>query len=228
MEVPVMVAENSQPTPIKRKAVESSLESNFQNAKRQCQEAQITSKPIAMAPADLAFELFKENGYDMRDVNLVQELPFAKPTPEMINAYEPSKISLVRQKDLEGVRALHAQGASFDACNRFGESIIHMACRRGCKDMVEFLIQEAKVSLFVMDDYGRNVLHDAFWTAEPNFDLITLIIGQVPEFLCIRDVRGHTPLDYVRKGDFVAWCDYLHNHKDILVPRFVDLDEKKS
>ena len=228
MESPV-VAENRQTSicVLKRKAVENDSETNFHSAKRQCYDA-VAKAPIFTTPADLAFQLFKENGHDMREVDLVQQLPFTKPTPEMISAYEPTKITLVRKGDLEGVRALHATGASFDACNRFGESLIHMASRRGCKDMVEFLVQEAKVSLFVRDDYGRNVLHDAFWTAEPNFELITLLIDQVPEFLCVRDVRGHTPLDYVRKGDFVAWCDYLRKNKAMLVPRFVNCSEKTS
>ena len=227
MEVPVMVVENTAPSPLKRKPVENDLETNFQNAKR-CRSSSVAATkaaPITTTPVDLAFQLFKENGHDMRAIDLAKQLPFGKPTPEMISAYEPSKISLVRMMDLEGVRTMHSKGASFNACNRFGESLIHMASRRGCKDMVEFLVKEAKVSLFVRDDYGRNVLHDAFWTAEPNFELITLLIGEVPEFLCVRDVRGHTPLDYVRKGDFAAWCDFLRKNKAMLVPRIVDCAE---
>lgn len=226
MESPVVVGQHSQPSALKRKAVDNNLLTNFENAKRQCQEVPV-SKRIATAPADLAFHLFRENGHDMRNVDLIQQLPFIKPSEAMIKAYEPDKINVVRKRDLAAVRALHAKGACFDACNRFGESLIHMASRRGCKEMVEFLVREAKVSIFVRDDYGRNILHDAFWTPEPNFDLITLLIGEVPEFLCVRDVRGHTPLDYVRKSDFAVWCDYLLNKKDMLVPRFVDGAQSK-
>ena len=228
METPIIASQNHTQalSPLKRKA-ESEQDANLQNAKRQQLSQGASIVPITASPADLAFQLFQENGYDLKDEQLLlQQLPFIKPTPEMINAYEPEKISVVRKQDVEGVRALHQKGASFDACHRFGESLIHMASRRGCKEMVEFLVREAKVTLFVRDDYGRNVLHDAFWTAEPNFDLITLLINEVPEFLCVRDVRGHTPLNYVRKGDFTAWCDYLHKKKDMLVPRYVDCSKK--
>jgi len=207
-------ADNQAPSSMKRKAQENELESK--NAKRQFCEIRVGNSMIA--PIDVAFRLFQENGFNIKDADLLQQLPFTKPTPEMINEYQPEKIGVVRKMDLEGVRALHSKGESFDACNRFGESLIHMACRRGCKDMVEFLVREVKVSLFIRDDYGRTCLHDAFWTAEPNYDLVTLLISEVPEFLGVRDVRGHTPLDYVRKGDYPSWCNYLEEKKELLVP----------
>ena len=205
------------PSSLKRKAEENNLETNGRSAKRQFCEIQVRNSMIA--PVDVAFRLFQENGFNIADADLVQQLPFTKPTPEMINEYQPEKIGAVRKMDLEGVRALHSKGESFDACNRFGESLIHMACRRGCKEMVKFLVHEVKVSLFIRDDYGRTCLHDAFWTAEPNYEVVTLLISEVPEFLGVRDVRGHTPLDYVRKGDYPAWCNYLEEKKDILIPR---------
>ena len=223
METPIMISDNGlAPSSLKRKALETDLEANYRSAKRQLCEIQ---KNSMVAPVDVAFRLFQENGFKMKDSDIVQQLPFTKPTPEMINEYQPEKIGLVRKMDVEGVKALHAKGESFDACNRFGESLIHMACRRGCKEMVEFLVREVKVSLFIRDDYGRTCLHDAFWTAEPNYELVTLLIREVPEFLGVRDVRGHTPLDYVRKGDYPAWCNYLEEKKDLLNPRhFKSLD----
>jgi hypothetical protein len=216
----------------KRKATDNDLETNFLCAKRQLREIdakQPTAVTVAMAPVDVAFQLFQENGYNMTvedHEQLVQQLPFRKPTSKMVQEYKPDKISLVRKMDMKGVRALHGQGESFDACNRFGESLIHMACRRGCKEMVEFLVNEAKVSIFVRDDYGRTMLHDAFWTAEPNFALAAFLIKEAPEFLCVKDVRGHTPLNYVRKGDWSSWCNFLIQNKELLVPRYWKQDKK--
>ena len=230
MDTPIMVSDNLQQqtmSSIKRKAVDNDLETNFRCAKRQLCEVQ--NQNVALAPADVALQLFRENGYDFKkDDELTAQLPFIKPTPEMINSYQPEKITVVRKQDMEGVRALYTQGESFDACNRFGESLIHMACRRGCKEMVEFLVHEAKVNLFVRDDYGRTMLHDAFWTAEPNYELITLLIKEIPEFLCVRDVRGHTPLDYVRKNDYTSWSSFLYENKDLLVPRHLNKEDKET
>jgi ankyrin repeat protein len=175
-------------------------------------------------PGDLALQLFLENGFDLREVDLLQQIPFLKPTPEMIQGYQAGKINLVRKRDLKGIKDLVGKGESFSVCNRFGESLIHMACRRGSTELVDFLVHDAKVSLLVRDDYGRTSLHDAFWTCKPNFELVALLLTEIPEFLCIRDVRGHTPLDYIRKGDSQAWRDFLLNRKDLLVPRHVLID----
>jgi ankyrin repeat protein len=175
-------------------------------------------------PGDLALQLFLENGFDLREVDLLQQIPFLKPTPEMIQGYQAGKINLVRKRDLKGIKDLVEKGESFSVCNRFGESLIHMACRRGSTELVDFLVHDAKVSLLVRDDYGRTSLHDAFWTCKPNFELVALLLTEIPEFLCIRDVRGHTPLDYIRKGDSQAWRDFLLNRKDLLVPRHVLID----
>jgi ankyrin repeat protein len=175
-------------------------------------------------PGDLALQLFLENGFDLREVDLLQQIPFLKPTPEMIQGYQAGKINLVRKRDLKGIKDLVEKGESFSVCNRFGESLIHMACRRGSTELVDFLVRDAKVSLLVRDDYGRTSLHDAFWTCKPNFELVALLLTEIPEFLCIRDVRGHTPLDYIRKGDSQAWRDFLLNRKDLLVPRHVLID----
>lgn len=140
---------------LKRKAMDNDLETSFRDAKRQLCEIQ--AKNSLVAPVEVAFRLFRENGFDVKDTDLEQQVPFTKPTSEMINGYQPEKTSLVRKKDIDGVRALHEEGESFDACNRFGESLIHIACRRGCKEMVEFLVRDVKVSLFIRDDYGECV-----------------------------------------------------------------------
>lgn len=220
---------------LKRKSVEDSsssggsdylLDASNRNTKRRM--CSIQGQVTSVSPTELAFRLFQENGFNMKETDALTQLPFIKPTTEMINGYQPEKIRLVRSKDLEGMRALHQKGESFDCCNRFGESLLHMACRRGCTEMVEFMVKEVKVStLFIRDDYGRNILHDAFWTAEPNYDLAMFLITQIPEFLCVRDVRGHTPLDYVRKDDSKNWCNFLLKLKDALVPRYIMCDKKK-
>merc|ERR1712183_78962 len=87
--------------------------------------------------------------------------------------------------DLEGfkkcVRDLHKEyyGAAassegqtpppFRCANRFGESLLHLACRRGRTDMVRFLVVEMgsppRDVLETMDDCHKTPLHDACWTA---------------------------------------------------------------
>ena len=83
--------------------------------------------------------------------------------------------------------------------------------------MVRFLLDEG-VSVRLRDDYGRTPLHDALWTQEPEFDLVELLVRVCPDLLLITDKRGFTPLSYVRRDHWIPWCQFLDDHKDIVLP----------
>lgn len=170
----------------------------------------------SVSPADFAIEQLQNNGVGMKRAT---SLPFLKPTEDMIAAYKIETIAAVREENLEKLRNMYQAGEQLMCCNRFGESLIHMACRRGCTEIVRFLVREAKVSLLLRDDYGRTPLHDACWTPKPNFDLVKLILEEVPEFLCLKDVRGHTPLNYIRKEHWNSWREFLEQNKELLRPK---------
>jgi hypothetical protein len=169
------------------------------------------------SPADYVFEVFKDNGFDVKVEPLC--VKFIQVTDTMIASYAPETLKAARSENLEKLREMHSSGTSMNCCNRFGESLVHLACRRGSIDMVRFLIKEAGVSPLIRDDYGRTVLHDACWTPEPKFELVDFLIKELPELLCIPDVRGHTPFSYVRREHWGEWTSFLSERKDILRPR---------
>lgn len=164
-------------------------------------------------PADFVAGVFEENGVPTVHV------PFIKPTEEMIAAYKAETLIAARSENVDGLRKLHEAGASLDCCNRFGESLIHLACRRGNVEMVKFLVKDAGVTLLLRDDYGRTVFHDACWTPEPKFELVEFLMQEVPDFLCVKDVRGHLPLNYVRKEHHDQWHSFLSERKALLRPK---------
>ena len=135
---------------------------------------------------------------------------FHRPTQEATDAYDLSVVQAIRNDDIERLRIMLREGKSFNACNRFGESLIHMVCRRGNIPMATFLIMEACVDVDVRDDFGRSPIHDACWTSKPNVAIMDLLVNSVsPEMLLAEDVRGHTPFDYARKEHYEEWCQYL-------------------
>lgn len=102
----------------------------------------------------------------------------------------------------------------FRCSNRFGESLMHLACRRGRTDFVRFLVEELhgvtpSEMLSIRDDCHKTPLHDACWTPSPNFELVELILKHTPEQMLMEDVRGNTPFDYVRKDDYSLWLRFL-------------------
>jgi len=103
------------------------------------------------------------------------------------------------------------------ACNKYCESILHLACRKSEFEVVRYVITNS-ADLNIIDDYGRNPLHDACWRIEPNFDIISLILEKDVNLLLMEDVRGCTPLAYVRSEDWMKWCFYLYNNRDRFWP----------
>ena len=123
-------------------------------------------------------------------------------------SYGVSLTKAIRSSEIPMVRSLLSSGLHPNACNQFGESIVHAACRRGDYDMLTALL-ESQSSVQVTDDFGRTPLHDACWTSSPNFDSIRLLLDQDPWLLCIMDCRGSTPLGYVRKAHWGIWIGFL-------------------
>jgi hypothetical protein len=68
-------------------------------------------------------------------------------------------VRAVRSSELERLHELKREGRSMDACNRFGESVLHMACRRGATPMVAFLMADCGLQVNISDDFGRTPLH---------------------------------------------------------------------
>ena len=99
------------------------------------------------------------------------------------------------------------------ACNKFSESIVHMACRRGSFEIAEFVLNNGG-DCNIVDDYGRTPLHDACWRSEPRFDVVTLLLDQNLDLLLTADVRGASPLKYVRKEHWVQFCAYFFHQKE--------------
>jgi ankyrin repeat protein len=176
----------------------------------------ITNADLAISPSLYLKALFMKNCPHVMLPLRADSSDFVAP-PEI---YDMDVSRAVRTCDLDRMRQLLKEGKSFDACNKFSESLIHMACRRGDVRVVKFLIEEARVRLDVRDDFGRTILHDACWTGQPHFDVMDLLIHVVPpEFWVLEDKRGHVPFDYVRRYHWGPWLGYLRSRRAPIVRR---------
>ena len=103
------------------------------------------------------------------------------------------------------------------ACNKFSESIVHMACRRSEFNIVDFILSNGGDS-GIVDDFGRTILHDACWRIEPRFDIVTLILERNLSLLFYLDTRECSALQYVREEHWLQWCAYLFHQKESYWP----------
>lgn len=164
---------------------------------------------------------------------IIDVLPFPHPTSEDLDIHQKHSQTLynfVRKgTDLEGfkqyVREVQreykkTEAQPFRCCNKFGESLLHLACRRGRTEIARFLIEELTMnprqSLAIRDDCFKTPLHDACWTPTPNFELVELILKHAPEQILMEDIRGNTPFDYVRREDYELWLKFLWDRKALL------------
>lgn len=170
--------------------------------------------------SDSSSSAIQTGGSESQTKSQFRTLTFEKPSDDDIAAYDLETVKAIRSNNLDQLRKLWCSGKSMDACNQFGESALHMACRRGYAKIVEFLLREVKVRSDRCDDFGRNPFHDALWTSTPNFDVVDLLIDYAdPALLLSEDVRGFTPFAYARSDHGERWISFLEKRRDKLVNR---------
>lgn len=160
--------------------------------------------------------------------NILKDDFFHQHSASEMEAYGMEVTRAIRSRDFEKVKQLHEEGQILQCSNRFGESLLHMACRHGSLDIVKFLIGQADVSLQVRDDCGKTPLHDAFWNATPNAELVNYLIERCPCLLFISDNRGHTPLQYARMEHHAHWISFLEKRLKLIIKGIDDLEKAIS
>lgn len=178
----------------------------------------ITTTTTPTTPVEFLENLFHLHGHKDPSVDIGERVFSSGPTEERIEAYNMIITRAVRSGNLEQVKQLYIEEQySLDACNRYGESLLHCAARRGDTAMVQFMIIEANVPP-ISDDFGRNPFHDCLWAPSPNFQTMDVLLQVLPpQGLLMKDQRGHTPFDYAPRKDWDVWITYLQNRKDKLV-----------
>jgi hypothetical protein len=141
---------------------------------------------------------------------------FLSLSEEHIEAYTREVEYAIRNEDYATLRKMLSRGQTLQCCNQHGESIVHIACRRGSPQLLKFLVHEAGVSTRIRDDMGRTPLHDACWTHKPNFAIVMELLEVSPELLFIVDHRGFTPLTYAPKETWGMWCEFLQENRQFL------------
>merc|ERR1712008_452694 len=139
---------------------------------------------------------------------------FAEISNQQISSYDTTIVAAVRENALGELKRMHSNGRDLSCCNRFGESLLHMACRRGYTNIVSYLIKEAGVNVRISDDCGRTPFHDACWNHQPVNDILdALIEHDGPCLLFVTDKRGSTPFQYARREHWGLWRDFLYERR---------------
>lgn len=136
-----------------------------------------------------------------------------QPSDSQQRDYDNDLVWAVRTSNVAKVKSLAQDGKDMTACNKYSESIMHMACRRSSFEMVK-LLHEHGARFDQVDDFGRTPLHDACWRSEPHFGMIEYILDQQECLLRSADSRGSTPLKYVQQAYWEEWRAFLFANRD--------------
>jgi len=178
--------------------------------------AQAKADPSTEKPEHCLAAIFLAEGLDLYDFAPTAD-SFLQVTEEHIAAHTLEVTAAARQDNLTRLEEFLDEGKSLQCCNRYGESLVHIVCRRGSPNVLRFLIEEAKVSVTIRDDVGRNPMHDAAWTDKPNFELVKVLMSKAPKLMFAKDTRGHSPLNYIPKQRWADWCDFFKSNPNMFL-----------
>ncbi|CAM9364167.1 unnamed protein product [Choristocarpus tenellus] len=164
-------------------------------------------------PQDYMAKLLRQRGYDPALKVATKSGYSNRPSEKEIKDYALPLLDAVRRLDCKALQEMADNGTAMGAANEFGESVVHLATRRGNVKVLEVILENGG-SLHICDDFGKTPMHDACWTAEPHFDVISVMLDRDPWLLQTADVRGATPLRYPKKEHWLQWNRFLDEVKD--------------
>ncbi|KAJ1462553.1 hypothetical protein M885DRAFT_408356, partial [Pelagophyceae sp. CCMP2097] len=106
-------------------------------------------------------------------------------------------------------------GKSIDACNQYGETLLHVACRTGADASFRYLLDRG-ASVQCCDDNGRVPLHEICRSEQPNLEMALAVLRLDTKQVHALDARNRAPLAYAPRASWEGWYHFLHEHKSLL------------
>jgi ankyrin repeat protein len=205
--------------PLKKRRIASIHSQSGQQQQQQQDDITLPDPHQNHTPIQFLQELFRSMyGYSLNvkpSSSIKEESKhfFVSATEDEVAAYTTEVLTVVRSNDLQTLKQMHSTGqANLKCTNQFGESLLHLACRRGFHDMVTLLLDN-DVPVRITDDCGRNPLHDVCWNPTPQLAICRMLFERDPVLFFISDSRGFTPFDYARAEHFLSWKKFLLDNR---------------
>jgi hypothetical protein len=137
------------------------------------------------------------------------------PTKLQLASYDVHILKMIiRDKDEHRVREILTCGISPNACNKYGESLLHKVCKSGQDKLIRVFLN-CGADIQVSDGAGRTPIHDVCYGSKPSFKTFELLLKQDPNLIRMMDGSGVLPLAYVRKEQYGAWNTFLASILDV-------------
>lgn len=139
---------------------------------------------------------------------------FEKPCDDDMSSYAVLAAA-TRANNHSELLNLSKDGYSLNCSNRFGETLLHISCRRGFVETAKLILDQPGVSIRIVDDCGRTPLHDLCWNPSPQLEICRWILEKEPSLFLLKDKRNFSPFDYTRQEHWSIWKRFLLENKDL-------------
>jgi hypothetical protein len=147
------------------------------------------------------------------------------PTPLQLASYDVHILKMViRDKKVHAMVEMLTCGISPNACNKFGESLLHRVSKSGQDKLLQVFL-DCGADVQVSDSEGCTPMHVACQRSRPSFKTFELILQKDPRLIHMLDGSGALPLSYIRADQYGAWVEYLGS---ILDTYWKPLDESSD
>jgi ankyrin repeat protein len=164
---------------------------------------------LSIAPQDFLDTALKLRGYSTERYTTINSGYSNMPTELQLVSYDVHIHKMViRNKDAHKVREMLSCGISPNACNKYGESLLHKVCKSGQDKLLQVFL-DCEADIQVSDGAGRTPMHDACHGSKPSFKTFELLLKADPYLIHMMDSTGALPLSYVPKEQYGAWNYYL-------------------
>jgi ankyrin repeat protein len=176
---------------------------------------------MQLSPQQFLDDALSERGYSTERFKAQDTGYYREPTPLQIASYDVHVLKMiVLQVHYGNGKGLHhalSCGISPDACNKYGESLVHRVCKAGNKKLLQVFLEHG-ASVQFANDYGRTPLHEVCSATKPCFINFEQVLRQDPHLIFLTDVLGATPLSYIRKEHYDSWIRCLDDILDVYWP----------
>jgi hypothetical protein len=165
--------------------------------------------PPLQSPQEFLDSALKTRGYSTQCFTTTNSGYRNDPTPFQLASYDVHILKMVvLDKDPHALVDVLTCGISPNACNRFGESLLHRVCKFGQDKLLQVLL-ECGADIQVSDCAGSTPMHEVCRRSRPSFKTFELLLKQDARLIHMQDSAGAAPLSFVRADQYGAWNEFL-------------------
>jgi hypothetical protein len=167
------------------------------------------------SPQEFLDTALRLRGYSTERYTTINSGYSNMPTKLQLASYDVHILKMIiRDKDEHRVRQMLTCGISPNACNKYGESLLHKVCKSGLDKLLQVFLN-CGADIQISDGAGRTPMHDACHGSKPSFKTFELLLKRDPNLIRMMDCSGVLPLAHVRKEQYGAWNAFLASILDI-------------